>query len=97
MIDTPTIPSILVELDAFGGGVTETGVRYATFDLSRPRRDKLPIRLASVTLYEEGAPGLVFDRSPSIPSAADQRAMGRIRDWISANMADAQHNSYRYL
>ena len=96
-IPAPAFPRLTVTHDPYGGGVNDAGVEYATYDISRPATaTRMTTLLASITLYADGTPALVWDRYTGDCRAGDLKAIQAVRDVLARDYPDARANSYRY-
>lgn len=97
-IATPVFPRLMVTIDPHGGGVTDEGVPYETFDIDRPATaTRMPTRLASITVYaDDSIQPIVWDRYTGDARPGDLRAIQAVRDTLRRDWPHARSNSYRY-
>ena len=96
-IPAPVFPRLTVTLDPHGGGINDAGVKYVTYDIARPATaTRMATPLASITLYADGSPALVWDRYTGDARPGDLRAIQAVRDVLARDYPDARANSYRF-
>jgi hypothetical protein len=95
-IPAPIFPRLLVTLDPWGGGTNDAGIEYVTYDIYRPATaTRGATLLASITLYADGTPALVWDRYTGDARPGDLKAIQAVRDVLARDYPDARANSYR--
>lgn len=96
-IQPPNLPRLLVTLDPWGGGINDAGIEFATYDIARPATATRPVTpLASITLYADGSPALVWDHYSGDHRPGDLKAIQAVRDMLARDYPDARANSYRF-
>lgn len=96
-ITAPAFPRLTVTHDPYGGGVSDAGVKYVTYDIARPATaTRMATLLASITLYADGTPALIWDRYTGDARPGDLKAIQAVRDVLARDYPDARANSYRF-
>lgn len=97
ILPAPAFPRLIVTHDPYGGGSNDAGVEYVTYDIARPGTEKrMATPLASITLYADGSPALVWDRYTGDHRPGDLKAIQAVRDVLARDYPDARANSYRF-